>query len=185
MKQNIIKLLSVLFILFFASISHNANAQKIKKTKGGYVMGSTIYLKNDMVNLFKDTPDALLLYEKAKRQNSFGNVSLSLSGAITVSGVLMMRKGRSIANQKNNNLGEVFNNAIEAVILSIGGLLFISTGVSLLTISLVSYAGSKSNYKKALREYNWSEIESVGYKKDKVFIETSVTGNGVSMTYNF
>ncbi len=185
MKQNNIKLLAVLFAMFFASISHNVNAQKIEKTNEGYVMGNTIYLKNNMVDLFKDSPDALLLYEKAKRQNSVGDVTLGFGVALTIPGVLLISKGRSTANQKSKSPLETVANGIGGGIFSAGGLFFVTAGVGLGAISLISYSASKSNYKKAIREYNWNKVESVGYKKDEVFIETSVTGNGFSLTYNF
>lgn len=185
MKIYTINLFAFVLMFIFAGVSQNVHAQKIDKTRDGYIMDHTLYLKKDMKDLFKDSPDAMKYYNKANNKKAVGNVTLGLGIASTIPGILLIRSGRKIATSNTNNLGEAFVNGIAGGISITGGLVLVGVGVGLGTISFISYSSSRSNYKRALREYNWSEIEKNGYKKDETFIQTSLSGNGLSLTYNF
>ena len=184
MNKSRVRLLSSILILTFLGLLHKVQAQKIAEIEGGYIMNDRVFLKKDMKDIFKDSPEALGAYNKAYNQKKIGDISLGLGAGSTIAGLVMVKYGRSVMD-RNDDLLEAIVNGIGGGIFVVGGYLILATAVGLVTISIINYSSSAGSYKRALQEYRWSEIEKHGYNKDDVSIQAEVTGNGVSLTYNF
>lgn len=186
MKNNIIKYIALIitFIFTYSQSIHAQELEDIKRSRGGYIMNSKVYLKKDMKVLFKDSRYSMDLYKKARKQRIVGHISLGLGATSTTFGLLLMNTGANLNRPENYRPTDgILNNAKD--IYSTSGKVFLYSGLILGTVSLIEYQASNRNYKKALQEYSLSNLEVKDLTRDDIIIKTKVSGNGIGLTYNF
>lgn len=186
MNINFIKSIAIIITLScicYQSL-HGQEFEDIKHIKGGFTMNNKGYLKEDMKDLFKDSPYSMYLYKKAKKQRIIGHATLVLGTASSVYGLLLMDPFTSKKKINTNNSFAEYSNELSEMVHNVG-VGFLVAGAALGTVSILKYRVSNRNYKKSLQEYGISKRKTLDTNSDDVIIKTQITGNEMGLIYQF
>lgn len=183
------KFINIIIIILLAQITTlqpliSQDIKDIENIKGGYLMDQKIYLKKDMNDLFKHSQSSLVIYKKAKKQRVIAHITAGLGAASSIFGLVIMD-----ANAPNNrpldNSGwsKLSNNLAEGYFSFGVGMLAVGVGLGITSYS--KYKSSNNKYKEALDEYRTSSLKANNPMQDDVIIRTNISGNGISLFYNF
>jgi len=182
MKNLINKTLVILAVFILAMTTQEAESQRVITKKGGYEVENTFYAKDGLREVIKDVPYAMDYLRKAESQKSFGSGALKMGGITTAAGMFMIYNGHRIHNSSSS---DGLSKAINGGLFKLSGAAIVVVGVSVLTVSVISYSNANSNYKRAIKEYHISDLRVKDVSKNDIIIETKVSNTGVGLAYHF